>query len=378
VDTHASPICWIYGPAGTGKSSVAHTIAKQCTDKQSIVLTFFFSRGRVDRTALTKVFTTLAYRLAASEALPSAQQSIKHAIQRDPSILSANFEAQFQQLVLQPIMAGSLPSMPQIIIIIDGLDECDYIHQTPLIKLLVEKAPALFPLAWFLVTSQPEEQIRNEFRIAAATTQQIALYDYSAVDDIWRVCHSGFAEIARTQDWEWQQYMPNPWPSDAEIGQVVQKSEGIFIYISTLLKFVGEGDDLPQNKLQVALKAHAGLDSIYCQVLASARGANKQLVLSAIILLQQTLSITELGELLQLSPAKVRIALHGTRSILNIPQSDAEAVVPYHASIGDFVQDSTRSEGHFSSLSKQHGIILQKCIQLVTAGMEHQRSVEMQ
>jgi hypothetical protein len=90
------------------------------------------------------------------------------------------------------------------------------------------------------------------------------------------------------------------------------------------------------------------------------------------------LSISHLGKLLHLTPAEVRVALQGTRSILNMPKSDADAVVPYHASFGDFVQDSSRSEGYFSSLDEQHGIIMQKCIQLVTTVMEHPRFDEKQ
>lgn len=159
MDDHAQPICWLHGPAGTGKSSIASTIAKEFLDKQSVVLTFF-SRGRTDCNALTKLFATLAYQLAAYKALPSAQQSIGKAIQSDPRVLAANFETQFHKLVVDPIMAvmAGPPSMPKIPIIIDGLDECDSdTHQTQLIKLLVKTAPALFPHACFLVTSRSEE-----------------------------------------------------------------------------------------------------------------------------------------------------------------------------------------------------------------------------
>jgi NACHT domain len=373
-DDHAKPICWLYGPAGTGKSSIAHTIAEECTNKQWLVLTFFFSRGRVDRTTLTKVFTTLAYQLAVSEALPSAQQFIEQAIQKDRRILSANFETQFCQLVVYPIMA-SPQSMPKIIIIIDGLDECEsHAHQTQLIKLLVERSPAIFSHARFLVTSRPEEHINDEFYVAAAQniTNYVTLHDFDAVDDIRKVCCSGFADIATRHSR--QQYLPKSWPSDAEIELVVEKSQGIFIYISTLLRFVDEGDDLPQKKLQYALKAHAGLDSIYCQVLALAPGRNLQVVMSAIILLQEPLTIMELGEFLHLTSAEVRIALQGTRSILNIPESDDKAVVPYHASLGDFVRDNSRSAGHISTLNEQHRILMDQCIHLAITGMEYLES----
>ena len=79
-------------------------------------------------------------------------------------------------------------------------------------------------------------------------TLPVALSDFDAVDDIRRVCCSGFAEIHTK--WGRQYYIPNDWPSDEEIEQVVEKSQGIFIYITTLLKWVGERGDLLQKRLQ--------------------------------------------------------------------------------------------------------------------------------
>jgi hypothetical protein len=356
------PICWLYGPAGTGKSSVAHTIAETLTDEGWLVLTFFFSRGRHDRTALIKVFTTLAYQLAASRTLlPSAQQSIGQAI--------ANFGTQFHRLVADTIMSPA--SVPQIIIIIDGLDECDSpAHQTLLVKLLVEIPSVLASRARFLVTSRPEEQIVNEFEIPAARNviQCLHLYDFDAREDILQVCWDGFAKIAGSI--QWKGIIPTSWPSKAEMEEVVQKSEGIFIYISTLLRFVGEGDGLPQNKLQYALKAHTGLDGIYNQVLAFSGKENHQVVIMAISNLQESFTIVELGEFLDLSPAQIKLALQGMRSILNIPEDNNNAILPYHASLGDFVRDNTRSKDHFGSFSVQHGTMMMQCIQLATARID--------
>ena len=176
--------------------------------------------------------------------------------------------------------------------------------------------------------------------VAQVSTLAVALDDFNAMDDIWKVCHSGFAKIITR--WGRQYYIPDDWPSDKEIKQVVERSQGIFIYITTLLKFVGERGDLPQKRLQEALTTDAvGLDSIYLQVLASAPGKNRHLVISAIILLQQPLAIVDLAEFLHLTPGDIRVALEGTRSILNIPETNDEAVMPYHVSLGNFVQDET-------------------------------------
>ncbi|KAF8227239.1 hypothetical protein L208DRAFT_1126284, partial [Tricholoma matsutake] len=38
------PVCWLEGPAGSGKSTIAHTITKQCDDHNWLAFSFFFSR----------------------------------------------------------------------------------------------------------------------------------------------------------------------------------------------------------------------------------------------------------------------------------------------------------------------------------------------
>jgi cytidylate kinase len=75
------PVCWLYGPAGSGKSTIAHTIASQCAYRQVLALSFFFSGGRLERNDTTRFFPTFAYRLASF--FPTIQPSMQHALERD-------------------------------------------------------------------------------------------------------------------------------------------------------------------------------------------------------------------------------------------------------------------------------------------------------
>jgi hypothetical protein len=121
-----------------------------------------------------------------------------------------------------------------------------------------------------------------------------------------------------------------PWPSEKDMDQLVERSEGLFIYASTLLRYVGEA--LPHEKLEKALTGHRGVDEIYRQVLsnASQSGAtelpvsasqptNFQVVINATVLLHRPLSISELGKMLRLNSNQVRAAVSSYRSILAVP-----------------------------------------------------------
>src|SRR5436190_22650210 len=58
------PVCWLHGPAGSGKSTIAHTLAQQYDKRYGLAFSFFFSRRNIDRSDATKFFPTFAYQLA--------------------------------------------------------------------------------------------------------------------------------------------------------------------------------------------------------------------------------------------------------------------------------------------------------------------------
>ena len=57
-------IFWLNGMAGTGKSTIARTIACEYYNKERLGANFFFSRDTEDRSHFGKFFTTIAVQLA--------------------------------------------------------------------------------------------------------------------------------------------------------------------------------------------------------------------------------------------------------------------------------------------------------------------------
>jgi hypothetical protein len=104
-------ICWLEGHAGSGKSTVTHTIAKYCTDNQQLAGSFFFSREMHGRSNTTKIFPMFAYQLTSF--LPVIQLSMTHALANDPSIPFQTLGDQIKKLIVNPILAmrESIPSM---------------------------------------------------------------------------------------------------------------------------------------------------------------------------------------------------------------------------------------------------------------------------
>jgi len=368
---HNPPVCWLEGPAGSGKSTIAHTIAEQCANKQQLAFTFFFSRGKLGRSDTSKFFPTFAYQLASF--VPTTQPSMRGALANDPSLPFQRLEDQMKKLVVGPIstIVGPISSFT---VVIDGLDECggDVGLVQELIQLLVDTTTRL-PFR-FLLVSRPEAHIRWMFESSPIRekTYRLSLRDFYARDDVRKFLRSHLSKLREVEN-ELMRYVPRPWPSQEELEVLVDQSDGLFIYVSTLVKFVADRNGLPQRKLQAAMRAHTGVDPLYNQVLSEARQFDQlERVLGAIIFLRPIFTVHALEQFLQLQSGGVRLALRGCQSILAIPDVDDDGtILPYHASLQDFLTDHNRAGNHFLDAMKHCISILADCIKLIMAETEN-------
>jgi ATP/maltotriose-dependent transcriptional regulator MalT len=144
------PICWLSGPAGSGKSAVAQTVAELCAKKNRLGASFFL-RG----SDFTGFFRTLVYRLACFS--PSARRHIQNVLRNDPLIVNGSFVDQFQNLMIDPLPNFAFP----LVIVIDALDECDDKESIGnLIQVLLSHSGQGNHIPYrFLMTSRVEEHI---------------------------------------------------------------------------------------------------------------------------------------------------------------------------------------------------------------------------
>ncbi|KAJ0271421.1 hypothetical protein CBS470a_013143 [Colletotrichum nupharicola] len=119
------PIFWLVGPAGTGKSTVARTVADSLAREKRLVAGYFFKRGEHGRNSTTRLFPTLAAQLA--EAISPFKGCLSKSLGglgRD-AMDKKGLEAQFDQLFWQPLAELSVFDTGRLtrVIIIDALDE---------------------------------------------------------------------------------------------------------------------------------------------------------------------------------------------------------------------------------------------------------------
>ncbi|KDR70107.1 hypothetical protein GALMADRAFT_76504, partial [Galerina marginata CBS 339.88] len=234
---------WLYGPAGAGKSAIAHTIAELCRANGILLASFFFSRSDPKRNNVRPLAASLAYQVAVN--VPEARSLIESIVENDPAIFQQSFQAQFKALIVDPLMhinkLGIISRMIPYVIMIDGLDEC---ADANVQRHILETTATLSSYGnsiylMFMFSSRPEQEIRLTFSTSAfeGVTTRIALADtYQSEADIRIYLEGSFSEMKKTH--LQKELIPPTWPETNDISSLVDKSSGQFIYAATVIRYI--------------------------------------------------------------------------------------------------------------------------------------------
>ena len=185
-------VMWLYGPAGSGKSAIAQTIAERLHEKGMLLASYFFGRLDSSRNTSRSLIPTIAYQMA--RRLPDeVRERLSNVINRDQLIFTQCLEAQIESLILfplEPLIANGhfTNANTARAIVIDGLDEC--VNRKEQEDILCSLSAALekhrLPFRVF-IASRPELEIKDGFNsnILNNLSTRLALADdYRAYLDI--------------------------------------------------------------------------------------------------------------------------------------------------------------------------------------------------
>ena len=160
-------IFWLNGMAGTGKSTIARTIARTYYEQGRLGASFFFSRGGGDVSHGGRFFTSIAVQLADMSA--ALKRAICEAVARRRNIANQTLHDQWNHLIVEPLSKLQFNSIQAPwILVVDALDECEDENDSRAILQLFTEARSLVGIRLrVLVTSRPETPIRLGFRYHA-------------------------------------------------------------------------------------------------------------------------------------------------------------------------------------------------------------------
>jgi hypothetical protein len=375
--------------AGTGKSTIAHTVARAYFEQGRLAASFFFSRGGGNVGNASKFVATIAVQLA-MHILP-VQRHIRDVLAERSIITSQSLADQWRQLVLGPLLKldGS-DTYQSYIVVLDALDECEGENDVQIILRLLTEVRSLKKVRLrVLITSRPEVLIRYGFcQIPDAEHCDFILHDIEAtiVDhDISIFLDHQLRSIGQEQTLE------ADWPGEQALRRLVLNASGLFIWAATACRFIREGRGYAVKRLSMMLDGitftsapEHQLNKIYITVLkTSVRDEyleeEKQdmylllrQVLGTIVALYSPLSVSSLCGLLHLPKGAIERGLADLHAILDIPKDTTRPLRLHHPSFRDFLLKQDRcTDPNFQVDEKQaHRIMADGCIRLMSTALK--------
>ncbi|KAK8059160.1 Vegetative incompatibility protein [Apiospora saccharicola] len=380
---------WLDGLAGTGKSTIARTVADIFSNEGRLAAGYFFKRGEQGRNDSSRLFTTLAKQLA--EAFPSLRGCLQASLRdcEKASLEKMSLESQFKKLFSNVDLPLHDTSQQSRVVIIDALDECERLGDFKMVfGLLLKLCNITRVRLRVFVTSRPDPNILIAFRhlLETNSARRLSLHKASSDDtkaDIRIVLERRFAKLK--DDGVFGQ---GPWPTVKVLDRLVQLAtnpEPLFIYAATFCRFLYD-EQKPRNpvtQLELWLENHESsrsqMQQIYDPILRQAfRGISDEVelrpmleFLGALVLLATPLPASSLAVLLHTD--NFTWWLRELHAVLDIPDA-SESNRPtrlLHKSFSDFLLGSDLSNTRLYRVdaAKIHTSLAKKCIQRMTTGL---------
>lgn len=355
-------VYWLKGMAGTGKSTISLTIAREYHKNSRLAASFFFSRGGGDLASAKRFAPTISCQLA--ETSNELQRSIGEAMKANPRIDSLTIYDQWEKLVLQPLSkeANINASQSPSLIVIDALDECeneDDISQ--LIQCLNEITRLKYVQFRVFITSRPEQPINLGFgRIESLSRRDFILHDIekSLVEHDLRLYYQDkLTHIGK------RFHIDQNLLSNENINYLVHRSQGLFIHAATACRFIQDGEELAGERLALLISKDAPsanseeeLDRMYTTVLTHSFKISGKLdseemarrkflfhrIIGSIVVVYDALSISQLADILQEPRAEISKTLHQLHSIIDVPEQEDGVIRILHPSFRDYIVNAKR------------------------------------
>ncbi len=365
---------YLFGQAGTGKSSIAHAIARLFDEMHRLTSSFIFiRREEQSKPEAYRFFTTLARDLA--DRYPSFKTALGEAV-KDKSSLRVgthSYYTLFESLILGPLKRLLIDG--PILVVIDALDESgDTTGTTGLHTFLVKNLIRLPSNFRVVITSRPERAIVSALKGAPSVKIKY-------VDD---------PELAAETDKDISTFLRGRLPLNRFGGYVealAVKAEGLFQWAAVASELILEPPERFGFSEENCIKHLLGpstnrsgqdpLDDLYKEVLEGYFTYQETRVLfrsvvGPLITSIEPLSIRSLitlrhGTLDNDHDATVTGLLSHLGSLLsNVNSSDKNLpIIPLHTSFRDFVTNKDKSGDFYVDVRDAHHQLALYCLDLL-------------
>ena len=383
-------VFWLFGRAGSGKSTIAYTIARRfefasdADDRIVLGGNFFCSRQIEETRDATCIIRTIVYHLALrckafADALIASGDF--DTIYQDPGV-------QLERLLIEPwkrAQSADPSKSLHFLVVIDALDEIEEQGGSEFLRDLLDSINKhRLPGLKFFATSRPDPDLVTH--LMSFEDQQ-----FYRLEQVSR----GEAEADITT------YLSANLPCFAgsqEMKKLVGQAAGLFIYAATVVKYLAEYEPLEQKERLDKLPFVSDsviprtseeetplLDALYLQVLSDAlrrfRGASfahRLDILHTFLCSAERTSTSVVTDLLfpsnenETNPAfsYTKVANSVLARLHAVLYTEKNKVLSYHKSFTDFMFDRNRAKEFWCDQAQHHRLLTGHCFRVMDARLK--------
>jgi hypothetical protein len=342
ADDRTSRLFWIVGDPGVGKSAFAAHLTHFGRDK--VVAAQFVEWDKLDHRNAHHVVRSLAFQLATR--LPDYRRLLLTL----PEIADLDGKKPnelFDYLLANPLRSVIGGGRERYLLLVDALDEAGEGERNPLVEMLARNIELLPDWLGVVVTSRPESAVKTPL-------QQ---YNPHVLDTRTEANQNDIREYLRRALDSHLTARPDP---DRIIERILDKSEGVFLYVECFCEEVHQGYislDLPEQFPQ-------GLGGIFCQYFQrqfpNLEKFRKDVrpALRAILAAREPLPVEILQRLFHWQDEELRDFTRTLGSLFPVTREAAgEGIRPYHKSLADWLADAAKAGAYFVSVTDGHRLL---------------------
>ena len=361
-DTH--PVFCLQGNMGYGKSAFAAYIIKNHPN----VLAYYFIKFSTEakqknlKTTLVKAFSHIILQLTSK--YPRFWKYLKEHETQNLNAIAATLDPEneketitlrslLQELIINPIAKINLEENKRIVVILDALDELKPDERQNLLTLISDNY-STFPKCFRLVlTSRYNPSIsRLNYCIKTIDLRKSNSYTENNISDIWIYISN-----------EFRQFNGNADLAPEIIDIIVKKSEGLFLYLFWLIKYLLKQPPSTEITMDNALQFPQGLDEIiikffdqeYYDIKFYRDHTSK--ILEVNFAAQNPLTLNEIITLFNF-PEKDSIGCENKLGTLFICSNNE--ITACHRFVYDWVTNESKAGKYFIDLKKGHTFLAEK------------------
>ncbi|KIM89872.1 hypothetical protein PILCRDRAFT_812653 [Piloderma croceum F 1598] len=365
-------VLWLYGLAGSGKSTLSTTIARMMRDLQRLGGFFFFDRDIPERGA-AKLVTMLSYQLANFDGRIGVE--ISRIVDSIPNIAEMPLEFQFATLLSVNALRSVEWTRGSIIIVVDAIDESGSEADRKILMEALSKGLSGLPLfVRIMVVSRQEPDIQRALGSHSHVRPYLLEFDSAeTMGDILQFVRHRLEEIRVKGG-----FLGTDWPGDDKINALADRASGLFIWASTACLYIESYD--PDQRLCELIDQwsesnssgpFAQLDSLYKTGLQSGGlwddpsfSSDCCSILGAILCARIPLSYSVMDALLVLPQHRPsRKSISRLTCVLRI--SETEGIRILHPSFHDYLSKRCSGEQWTIDLEFHNKELALRCINLL-------------